>query len=393
VSQGLTGGTNMDLILTEDERMLQSLVREFADRELAPRAREVDEKEEFCWENWQGMARLGFTGIGIEPKYGGTSGGYRQMAIVAEEIARGDSAASVTLIAHLSLGTQTIYRYGNEEQRQRLIPSLARGDGIAAWALTEPGGGSDAAALHTTATRHDGAYYLNGSKMFITNAEVAESIVVFATQDRSRGYRGISAFVVPKDAKGLQVRPQHGKMGMRGSSTCEVIFQDTPIPVDNLLGEEDRGFRYAMEILDSSRIIIAAQCVGIGQAALEAAVRYAQRRESFGKPIAQHQAIQFMMADMATEVHAARVVTMNAATLKDRGMPFVNEASMAKLLASEMCVKATSQAVQVHGGYGYFKEAAVERLFRDARVTTIYEGTSEVQRLVIARQVLSQYPI
>ncbi len=382
-----------DLLLTEEERMLQNLVRDFADRELAPRAREVDEKEEFSWENWQGMARLGLTGIGIDPKYGGSEGGYRQMAIAAEEVARGDPSASVSLIAHLSLGTQTINRFGNEEQRQRLVPSLAAGKRVAAWALTEPGGGSDAAALRTTATERDGIYYLNGSKMFITNADVAESMVVFATQDRSQGYRGISAFVVQRGAPGLKANPMHGKMGMRGSSTCEVVFQDTPVPAENLVGEEGRGFRYAMEILDSSRIIIAAQCVGIGQAALEAGVRYAQQRESFGKPIAQHQAIQFMLADMATEVYAARVSTMNAATLKDQGLPFVNEASMAKLIASEMCVKVTSQAVQVHGGYGYFKDAPVERLFRDARVTTIYEGTSEVQRLLIARQVLAQYPL
>ena len=382
----------MDLMLTEEERMLQSLVREFADRELAPRAREVDEREEFSWENWKGMAALGLAGIGIDPKYGGSGGGYRQVAIAAEEIGRGDSSASVTLIAHLSLGIHTMYRFGNEAQRQRLIPSLASGEGIAAWALTEPGSGSDAAALRTTATQRDGTYFLNGSKIFITNADVAESMVVFATQDRSKGYRGISAFVVQKDAPGLRVTPQHGKMGMRGSSTNEVLFQDTPVPEDNLLGEEGRGFRYAMEILDSSRIIIAAQCVGIGQAALEAAVRYAQQRESFGKPIAQHQAVQFMLADMATEVYASRIATMNAATLKDQGLPYVNEASMAKLLAAEMCVRVTSQAVQVHGGYGYFKDTAVERLFRDARVTTIYEGTSEMQRLVIARQVLAQYP-
>lgn len=382
-----------NLILTEEERMLQSLVRDFVDRELAPRARELDEEEKFSWENWEGMAKLGLTGIGIDPKYGGSGGGYRQVAIAAEEVARGDSSASVTLIAHLSLGTATMYRFGNEEQKQRLIPSLSSGKGMAAWALTEPGGGSDAAALQTTATQRNGAYYLNGSKIFITNADVAESIVVFATQDRSQGYRGISAFVVPKDAPGLQVNPQHGKMGMRASSTNEIVFQDTPVPAENLLGEAGRGFRYAMEILDSSRIAIAAQCVGIGQAALEAAARYAQRRESFGKPIAQHQAIQFLLADMATAVHAARTATMHAATLKDEGLPFINEASIAKLLASEMCVNVTSQALQVHGGYGYFKEAAVERLFRDARVTTIYEGTSEVQRLVIARQVLAQYPV
>ena len=382
------------LILTEEEQMLQNLVRDFADKELAPRAREVDEKAEFSWENWKGMANLGLMGIGIDTKYGGSgTGGYRQVAIVAEEIARGDAGASVSMLAHLSLGTNTIYRFGNEEQKQRLLPSLATGKGIAAWALTEPGGGSDASALSTTATERDGTYFLNGSKMFITNAAMAESIVVFATQDRSKGYKGISAFVVSRDSPGLQVNPLHGKMGMRSSSTDEIVFQDTPVPAENLLGEEGRGFNYAMEILDSSRIIVAAQCVGIGQAALEAAVRYAQQRETFGKPIAQHQAIQFMLADMATQVYAARVATMNAATLKDEGLPFLREASMAKLLASEMCVDVSSKAIQVHGGAGYFREAGVERIFRDARGTTIYEGTSEIQRLVIARQLLAQYPL
>ncbi len=382
-----------DPMLNEEERMLQTLVRDFADRELAPRAREVDELEEFDWQNWEGMARLGLTGIAIDPQYGGGGGGYRQVAIAMEEVARGDSAASTGLIAHLSLGTSTIYRFGNEEQKSRFIPSLASGKGVAAWALTEPGGGSDAAALRTHAEQRDGTWFLNGSKMFITNADVAESMVVFASQDRSQGYRGISAFVVPQGAPGMTVTPLHGKMGMRASSTNEVVFQNTPVAGENLLGEECRGFRYAMEILDSSRIMIAAQCVGIGQAALEQAVRYAQQRESFGRPIAQHQAIQFMLADMATAVHAARTCTMQAATLKDDGQPYINEASIAKLLASEMCVDVTSKAVQVHGGYGYFKDAPVERLFRDARVTTIYEGTSEVQKLLIARQTLAQYPV
>ncbi len=383
-----------DLILSEDEQMLQTMVRDFADRELIPRAREADEKQEFSWENWKGMADLGLTGVGIDTKYGGSgAAGYRKVAIVAEEVARGDAGASVSVLAHLSLGTNTIYRFGNEEQKGRFVPSLASGKGIAAWALTEPGGGSDAAALQTTATERDGTYFLNGSKMFITNASVAESIVVFATQDRSLGYKGISAFVVNRDSPGLTINPLHGKMGMRSSTTDEVVFQDTPVPAENRLGEEGRGFNYAMEILDSSRIIIAAQCVGIGQSALEAAVRYAQQRETFGKPIAQHQAIQFMLADMATAVHGARVATMNAATLKDEGLPFVNEASMAKLIASEMCVDVSSKAMQVHGGIGYFQEAGVERIFRDARVTTIYEGTSEVQRLIIARQILAQYQL
>ena len=380
-----------DLILSEDERMLQNLVRDFADRELTPRAKEVDERAEFSWDNWRRMTELGLTGVGIDPKYGGGGGGYRQVALVISEIARGDASASVCLLTHLSLGTATIQQFGNEEQRKRFIPSLAAGEGIAAWALTEPGGGSDAAALKTTAIQRDGTYFLNGSKMFITNGSEAESIVVFATQDPSKGYKGVSAFVVPRDSPGLQVNPLHGKMGMRGSSTCELVFQDTPVPAENLLGEPQRGFRYAMEILDSSRIIIAAQCVGIGQSALEAAVRYARQRESFGRPIARHQAIQFMLADMATDVYAARSATMNAATLKDNEQPFIDQASMAKLIASEMCVRVASQAVQVYGGYGYFRDAPVERIFRDSRVTTIYEGTSEIQRLVIARQVLGQY--
>ena len=380
-------------ILNEEERMLQNLVHDFADRDLKPRARQLDEEERFSMENWQGMAQLGLTGIGIDPAYGGSGGGYRQVSIAAEETARGDPSASVTLIAHLSLGTSTMYRFGNEEQKQRLIPSLASGNGIAAWALTEPGGGSDAAALQTTATKRDGTYFLNGSKMFITNAEVAESMVVFATLDRSQGYRGISAFVVPEGAPGMQINPQHGKLGMRASSTNEVIFQNTPVSADNLLGEEGRGFRYAMEILDTSRIIIAAQCVGIGQAALEEAVRYAQQRQSFGKPIAQHQGIQFMLADMAVGVHSSRVATMNAASLMDANQPFIQEASIAKLMASEMCIDVANKAIQIHGGAGYFQEAGVERIFRDARVTTIYEGTSEVQRLLIARQLMAQYPV
>ena len=380
------------MLLTEEERMLQATVREFADRDLSPRAREADEGEEFSWESWRGIAALGLTGIGIDPAFGGSGGGYRQMAIAQEELARGDAAASLTFVAHTSLGTQTIHRYGNEEQKLRFVPPLAKGAALASWALTEPECGSDAAALQTTATLRDGACYLNGSKIFITNGDIAEYIVVFATQDRGLGTRGISAFVVEKDTPGFQSRKQHGKMGMRASSTTELVFQDALVPQSNLLGQEGKGFNYAMEILDSSRIIIAAQCVGIAQAALEAAARYAQQRRSFGKSIAEHQGIQFMLADMASEIYASRVATMHAATLKDNNLPFINEASMAKLLASEMAVRVTSNALQVYGGYGYFKEAPVERLFRDARATTIYEGTSEVQRLIIARQVLAQYP-
>ena len=383
-----------DLLLNEEEQMLQTTLREFVDREIAPKAKESDERAEFQWAAWKGMAALGLTGLGVDVKHGGSGpAGYRQISIAAEEVARGDASASVSWLAHLALGVASIDRFGNEDQKERLLPTLASGKGVAAFALTEPGGGSDAAALQTTATERDGTYFLNGSKMFITNASVAQSIVVFATQDRSAGYKGISAFVVQKDSPGLTINPMHGKLGMRSSTTDEIVFQDAPVPGENLLGVEHRGFNQAMEILTSSRIIIAAQSVGIGQSALEAAVRYAQQRQSFGQPIAHHQAIQFMLADMAAEVHAARVTTMNAATLKDAGQPFSKEASIAKLMASEMCIRAADKAIQVHGGAGYFQEAGVERILRDARVTTIYEGTSEVQRLLIARQLLAEYQV
>ena len=383
----------IDAVLNEEERMLQSLARDFAERELMPRAAELDESARFSWENWQGMARIGLPGIGIDPAYGGSGGGFRQSSIAIEEVARADAAASVTLAAHLGLGVETIARFGSEEQKQRYIPSLASGKGIAAWALTEPGSGSDAAAMATTAVRRNGAWALNGSKQFITNAEVAETLVVFANQDRAQGYRGVCAFIVPAGTPGMQINPQHNKMGIRASSTCEVVFDNAEIPAENIIGAEGMGFRYAMDILDSSRISIAAQCVGIGQSAFEEAMRYAQVRETFGRPLAQHQAIQFKLADMATAVHTARVATMHAATLRDAGQPFINEASMAKLVASEMCNNVAYEAMQIHGGIGFFKESRIERIFRDARVTTIYEGTSEVQRLIIARQALAQYPV
>ena len=383
-----------DLILTEEEQMLQTTVRDFVDREIAPRAKEADEKGEFQWESWRGLADLGLTGLGIDTKYSGSGpAGYRQVSIAAEEVARGDASTSVSWLAHLALGTACVDRFGTDEQKERLLTPLATGEAVAAFALTEPSGGSDAAALQTTATEKDGTFFLNGSKMFITNASVASTIVVFATEDRSKGYKGISAFLVQKDSPGLTINPMHGKLGMRSSTTDEIVFQDTPVSSNNLLGERGRGFNHAMEILTQSRIIIAAQSVGIGQSALEAAVRFAQLRETFGNPISQHQGIQFMLADMAVGVHSSRVATMNAASLMDADQPFIQEASIAKLMASEMCIEVANKAIQIHGGVGYFQEAGVERIFRDARVTTIYEGTSEVQRLLIARQLMAQYPV
>ena len=383
----------VDLLLTEEERMLQTAVREFAERELKPRAREMDEKEAFSPEVWRGMTGLGLAGIGIDPAFGGSGGTHRQMVVAIQEVSRGDAASAVNLLAHRSLGLETINQFGSEEQKSRYIPGAVDGSKIIAWALTEPGSGSDAAALQTTASERNGAFLLNGSKIFITNGDLAHATIVFATVDRALRHRGVTAFIVDGDSDGFQVNKQQGKMGMRGSNTVEMTFEDVEVPRENLLGEVGKGFSYAMQILDSSRIVIAAQCIGIAMAAFESAVTYAQQRRTFGKAIAEHQAIQFMLADMATDVYASQTMTMHAATLKDRGEPYLDAASMAKLYASEACFRVCSKAVQIHGGYGYFKESDVERYFRDARVTSIYEGTSEVQRIVIARQMMQKFQL
>ena len=383
----------MDLLYSEEERLLQQTVRDYVDNEIAPKAAELDESGAFPWENMRGLAALGLTGLAIDPEYGGSGGTYRQIAIASEEIARGCGATSVTFIAHHSLATQSIYQLGTEGQKQRFVPPLVSCEKVGSFCLTEPGSGSDAAALATSATKKDGHYLLNGSKLFITNGEVADTFVVFATHDRSLRARGISALVVERGSKGLTTNPQHGKMGMRASSTAEVVFEDCPTPEENRLGEEGRGFIAAMRVLDSSRIAISAQCVGIAQAAFEAAVRYAKHRESFGKPIADFQAIQWMIADMATNIDAARLLTLRAAALRDQGLPFTTEASMAKLFAAQVATDSTSKAVQIHGGYGYFRPNPVERYFRDARVLEIYEGTSEIQRLVISRNILQNMPV
>ncbi|MBI2164884.1 MAG: acyl-CoA dehydrogenase family protein [Chloroflexi bacterium] len=376
------------MLLTEQELLLQQTVRDFAERELAPRAAELDERDEADWGYFRRFADLGLLGITVPPELGGNGLGFRAVAIAVEEIARADPGTSTNFISHLSLSTYAINQFASQALRARLVPPLARGEKIAAFALTEPGSGSDAAALATTARKTKGGYILNGSKIFITNASVADYIVTFVTQDKALGHRGILALVVEKGTKGLRTQKMHGKMGMRSSDTAEVYLEDVFVPEGNRMGEEGQGFRIAMETLNSSRISIASQCVGIAQAAYEAALKYTQERRAFGGPIAQLQAVQHMLADMATETEASRLLVWKAATLKDGGLPFVKEASMAKLFASETAVRVADKAVQLHGGYGYFKPSVVERLYRDAKVTTIYEGTSQVQRLVIARQVL-----
>ena len=379
------------MIFTEEERMLQSTVRNFAVQELIPNALEADKTEDFWHESFNKMADIGLTGITVDSQFGGSGAGYRQAAIAIEEIARGDASSSVNLIAHLSLSTSTLNEFGNQDQKQKYLRNMASGKSIGAWALTEPGGGSDAASISTTATRDGDDYVLNGSKMYITNADVSDYMIVYAKLDKEADYKSITAFIVESNTDGVTISPLKGKLGMRSSTASEVIFDNAKVPVENRLGDEGSGFKNAMTILDSSRISIAAQCVGIGQGALDLAINYAKNRETFNKPITQHQAIQFMIADMASAVHSARVVTMDAATLKDSKLPFSNEASIAKLIASEMCIDVTNKALQVHGGIGYFKDTNIERMFRDARVTTIYEGTSEIQRLIVARQTLQQY--
>jgi len=382
-----------NLLLTEEEKLLQSTIRTFAQKELAVRAPKYDEAEEFPWENINGLASLGIFGLGIDSKYGGTNGTVRQVAIAIEEIAKGCAATSSIVGAHLSLATQTINTLGNEYQKNRYLPELVTGKKIGAFGLTEAGGGSDVAGMKTSVVKRDNKYIINGAKGFITNGDIAEVIIIFATHDTSLRAKGISAFIVDKKTPGLTVSKQTGKMGIRASSTSEIILQNCKIPQENLIGREREGFKNAMQILDVSRIMIGAQGVGIAQAAFEAAVKYAQQREAFGQHLSSFQAIRWMIAEIATEIQAARLLTHYSAELNDNGHPFATEASMAKLFGSEIAVKAVDRALQIHGGYGYFKPSLVERLYRDAKITQIYEGTTEIQKLVISRNILRDMPI
>lgn len=379
----------MNFSLTEEQKLLRTNVRDFAKKEIEPLAARIDEDEEFPWESIQKMGGLGFMGITIDPQYGGHGGGYLELAIVAEELARACASTSVTYIASLSLASQTVQTFGNEAQKKKYLTPLAQGKKLAAFGLSEPGAGSDIASLRTNALPHNNSYVLNGNKTFITNGDVADTLVIFATVDRTRGGKGITAFIVEKNTPGFTVRNEKGKMGVRGSSTAELFFEDCQIPTESRIDEEGKGMKIALSVIDGSRIAIAAQAVGIAHSALDASLRYSQQRQQFGKSISEFQAIQWMLADMATQISAARLLTYQAADLKNQGMPFSREAAMAKLFASEVAAFATSKAIQIHGGYGYFKENPVERYYRDAKITEIYEGTSEIQRLVIARDLLN----
>ena len=379
-----------DLLLSDDEILLKNTVSDYSKNELAPRAAGYDESGLFPWDNVTEIGELGLFGLTIPEEYGGSGGTTRQLAIAAEEIAKGCAATSVIYIAHLSLCTQFINMFGSEEQKRNYLPDLASGKKVGAFALSEPGAGSDAAAIKTSAVRSNGHYVVNGIKTWISNAPEASIFVTLATSDTSKKHKGIEALIVESNTEGIVTNQLHGKMGVRASTVGEIIFDNVLVPVKNRMGEDEQGFRQTMEVLNASRISIGAQCVGIAQAALEAAVDYAIHREAFGGPLSDLQGIQFMIAEMATEIEAARQLVMKSASLRDANLPFATEASMSKLYGSKVAMESAHKAVQIHGGTGNFAHTPVERYFRDARVTEIYEGTSEIQKLVIAKNILKK---
>jgi butyryl-CoA dehydrogenase len=382
----------MDFQLNEEQQMVRQMARDFAEKELKPRAAETDESGHLPMEAIKKMAPLGLLGLPVPEEYGGPGIDSLSAAIVIEEIGRACGSTGLSIAAHNGLGLWPIVAFGTEAQKRHWIPRLMSGEMLGALALTEPGGGSDlAGGVRTSAVRAGDNWIINGSKAWITNASLAEVIITLVRTDPRAGHRGLSMILVETDQVGLTVHPKEKKMGVRGSPTHALTYEDVHVPLENLLGEEGRGFQQAMMTLDGGRISIGALSVGLAQAALEEAVRYAKERATFGKLIAEHQAIQWMIADMATEIEAARMLVYRAAWLKDRGQPFTKEAAIAKLFASEAAERTAFKAIQIHGGYGYSTEYPVERIYRDQRLMTIGEGTSEVQRLVISRRVLEEY--
>lgn len=378
----------MKLELNDQQIMIQKMVREFAEKEIAPFAAELDKKAEYPTKILQKMAKLGLLGIIIPPEYGGAGLDTISYAIVIEEISRKCASTGVITSVHNSLVSWPILKYGTDEQKKKYLPKLANGEKIGAFAGTEPNAGSDLGAMKTTAVLKGNNYIINGDKTFITSGSEAGIIIIIAVTDKNAGPKGISAFIVESGFKGYKVGSIFEKLGINASKTSELLFENMEVPKENLLGKEGDGFKIALSTLDGGRIGIASQAVGIAQAALDESIEYSKQRQQFGKPIAQFQAIQWMIADMATKIEAARYLVYNAAYKKDKKERCSKEAAMAKLFASEVAVDTAIKAVQIHGGYGYTKEYTVERLFRDAKITEIYEGTSEVQRMVIAGSLL-----
>jgi len=378
----------MEFKLTEDQKMVQKLARDFAEKRLTPTVSERDHKEEFSRALTDEMGELGLTGICFPEEYGGSGGDVMSYILAVEELSKADDGVGITLSATVSLCAWPIYAYGTEEQKQKYLVPLAEGEKLGAFGLTEPNAGTDASGQQTVAVLDGEDYILNGSKIFITNAGEAETYIVFAMTDKAKGMKGISAFIVEKDMPGFTFGKKEHKMGIHTSLTNELVFQDVRIPKENLLGKIGEGFKIAMSTLDGGRIGVAAQALGIAQAALDHAIKYSKERVQFGKPIASNQAIAFMMADMATKIDAARLLIYRAAYLKDQGLPYSKEAAMAKMYASDIAMEVTTDAVQIYGGYGYSREYPVERLMRNAKITQIYEGTNQVQRMVISGAIL-----
>lgn len=378
----------MDFELPEELVEIQRTVRAFCEAEVRPHAAAWDASETFPREVVAKLGAMGLLGITVPERYGGAGMGALAVAVVVEEIARHDGSLALTVASHNGLGTGHIARFGTDAQKERYLPSLATGERLAAWALTEPGSGSDASAMRTTAVRRGDGWVLSGSKTFITQGTVGGSFVVLARTDPGRRHHGITAFILEPGMKGFTQRAIHGKLGMRSSDTAQLFLDEVEVPDAQRLGEVDHGFIDTLQILDRGRITIGALAVGLSRGALEESRAYARERQAFGKPIAEFQAIGFMLADMATELDAARLLVRRAAAMCDAGEPFGAAASMAKLYASEAAMRATSRAIQIHGGYGYTRDFPVERHFRDAKLTEIGEGTSEVQRMVISREIL-----
>jgi alkylation response protein AidB-like acyl-CoA dehydrogenase len=378
----------MDFSLSDEQRDLQKMVREFAEREILPNVMKWDEDSHFPLELIKEAGKLGYMGAIFPAEYGGAGMGYVEYVLIIEELSRIDGSIGIIVAAHTSLCSNHIFLAGNEEQKKKYIPRLATAEFIGGWGLTEPGSGSDAGSARMTAHRDGSEWVLNGTKTFCTNGHYADVVVVIAVTDKAAHTHGLSAFLVDAGTKGFKLGKKENKLGLRASATSELIFEDCRIPAANLLGKEGAGFVDAMRVLDGGRISIAALGLGMAQGAFESALRYSKQREQFGKRISEFQAIQWKLADMATEIDAARLLTMRSAWMKDNGMKTTLESSMAKLYTSEVAVRAANEGVQIHGGYGFVKDYPAEKFYRDVKLCTIGEGTSEIQRLVIARQLL-----